>query len=162
MGSRDCDRNGAPTIHIWPWYWHRGGWTCPNLKTLFWFLLSQLPLDIDESTQDLEVLRKATEGDKTQPACPQTTMTCYIHLLRLRIIDTEIQHNIYRVDSPNSPRTIYKTTDRFLERLFAWKNSIPPQSIEWDPANRNDFRGDEYQSYDSYVRINDFCWAMIP
>jgi hypothetical protein len=108
------------------------------------------------------VLRRATDADRARPAFPQTTMTCYIHLLRLRIIDSEIQHDIYRVDNRNSAKTIYQTTDDFLERLSAWRDAIPPQSThssQPDPTNRNNFRGDEYRSYDSYVCgiTNDIC-----
>jgi hypothetical protein len=79
-------------------------------------------------------------------------MTCWIHLLRLKIIDSDIQHNIYRVDRRNSAKGSYQTTDMYLERLVAWKAAIPPQSNQWDPSDRQNFRGDEYQSYDSYVR----------
>ncbi|KAH6669955.1 fungal-specific transcription factor domain-containing protein [Halenospora varia] len=112
---------------------------------------AELPLDVDEANQDLEVLRKASEADKTKPASPQSSLTCFIHLLRLRIIDSEIQHSIYRVDCRSSSKSVYQKTDAFLEKLIAWKDAIPPQSTQWDPADRHKFRGDEYQSYDSYM-----------
>lgn len=114
----------------------------------------KLPLDVDEANQDLEVLRRASEADTSYPAFPQTTMTCYIHLLRLRRIDSDIQHTLYRVDCPNSAKNAYKTTDMFLEKLIAWKDAIPQQSTHWDPTNRHNFRGDEYQSYASYVMFS--------
>ncbi len=78
-------------------------------------------------------------------------MTCFIHLLRLKMIESEIQHKVYRVDNAKSPKTIYETTDRFLERLTAWKDAIPPQSNLWDSTNPKNFKGDEYRRYDSYV-----------
>lgn len=110
-----------------------------------------MPLDVDEATQDIEVLRKAAEADRSKPAFPQTTLTCYIHLIRLRRIESDIQHTIYRVDKPAVSSSIYKTTDMFLDKLAAWRDAIPLQSTEWDPTNRTNFRGDEYSSYDSYM-----------
>lgn len=112
-----------------------------------------LPLDVDEANRDIDVLRQASsaEVDKTIPAFPQKTMTCFIHLLRLRRIDSDIQHHIYRVDRRTTSKDIYEATDMFLEKLTAWKDAIPHESTEWDPTNRHEFRGDEYRSYDSYV-----------
>ncbi|KUJ08658.1 uncharacterized protein LY89DRAFT_676572 [Mollisia scopiformis] len=110
-----------------------------------------LPLDVDEANRDLNVLKAAAEVDRSVPAFPQTTMSCYIHLLRLKVIDSEIQHKIYRVDRVKSPETIYKTTDLILEKLYAWKAAIPPESTHWDPSDRQSFRGDEYRSYDSHM-----------
>lgn len=111
----------------------------------------QLPLDVDEANRDLDILRVAAEADRSVPAFPQTTMSCYVHLLRLRIIDSEIQHKVYRVDCVKSPESIYKMTDILLAKLQAWKDVIPPESTHWDPRDRQTFRGDEYRSYDSYV-----------
>lgn len=112
-------------------------------------------MDVDEANQDLEVLQKAAMADKTIPAFPQTSMSTFVHLLRLKILDSEIQHNIYRVDRPHSSKGVYQSTDRFLERLQAWKEAIPPQSMQWGTTEGNNFRGDEYMSYDSYVRCLD-------
>ncbi|PVH71530.1 hypothetical protein DL98DRAFT_596856 [Cadophora sp. DSE1049] len=89
----------------------------------------ELPFDVDEAIQDVEVLRKAASQDRTRPAHPQTTMSCFIHLLRLKILESEIQHKIYRVDSARSLPAIYKSTDIFLERLNAWKDAIPSQRL---------------------------------
>lgn len=78
-------------------------------------------------------------------------MSTFIHILRLKKIESDIQHNIYRVDRPSASKSIHQSTDLFLERLYAWRDAIPPQSKHWGPADRNKFRGDEYMSYDSYV-----------
>lgn len=80
-------------------------------------------------------------------------MSTFIHLLRLKIIESDIQHNIYRVDLPSASKLIHQSTDTFLERLYAWRDAIPPQSKQWGPADRHKFRGDEYMSYDSFVSL---------
>lgn len=81
-------------------------------------------------------------------------MSTFIHLIRLKIIESNIQHDIYRVDRPNASKSIHQATDIFLERLYAWRDAIPPQSKQWGPTDRHQFRGDEYMSYDSYVSCN--------
>jgi hypothetical protein len=111
------------------------------------------PLDIDEATQDLRVLRKALLQDRSKPATPQTSMTTFIHLLRLKRIEADIQHKIYRVDKAQSAEWLYKTTDAFLEKMIAWRDAIPPEAIIAPPdaADRHSFRGDEYRRYDNYL-----------
>jgi hypothetical protein len=120
-------------------------------KNLLATNLNQLPADVEEANQDVEVLRRAASVDKSAPAYPRTTMSTFIHLLRLKMIESDIQHNIYRVDKPSVSKSIHQSTDSFLERLYAWRDAIPPQSKKWGPADRHRFRGDEYMSYDSYV-----------
>jgi hypothetical protein len=105
-------------------------------------IFSQLPLDVDEANQDVEKLRKAATENLSMPKYPQTTMTCFIHLLRLKRLESEIQHKVYRVDTTKSVEAIEKTTDTFLNQLREWKDAIPPQSTEWDPKDRQTFRGD--------------------
>lgn len=113
----------------------------------------ELPLDVDEANEDLETLRRATLQDRSKPAVPQTSMTAFIHLLRLKRIEAEIQHKIYRVDKVKSAEWLYKTTDVFLEKLIAWKVAIPPEATCAQPesTDRQNFRGDEYRRYDNYM-----------
>lgn len=112
-----------------------------------------LPLDVDEATQDLNVLRKAATQDRSRPAVPQTSMTTFIHLLRLKRIEADIQHKIYRVDKAKSAEWLYKKTNTFLEQMIAWKDAIPPEatSAQLDSADRQNFRGDEYRRFDNYM-----------
>lgn len=112
-----------------------------------------LPLDVDEATQDLDVLRKAATQDRSRPAVPQTSMTTFIHLLRLKRIEADIQHKIYRVDKAKSVEWLYKKTNTFLEQMIAWKDAIPPEatSAQLDSTDRQNFRGDEYRRYDNYM-----------
>lgn len=107
----------------------------------------QLPLDIDEATQDLDVLWKATEQNRSVPAYPPTTMSTLIHLLRLKRIESEIQHKIYRVDKVKSSQEIHVETNSFLERLHTWKSAIPQHQ-----ANQAMAENQVYLGYDSYVR----------
>lgn len=74
-------------------------------------------------------------------------MSTLIHLLRLKRIESEIQHQIYRVDKIKSPQEIYAETNNFLKSLLAWKNVIPRFETQTEmPENQ------VYLSYDSYVR----------
>lgn len=81
--------------------------------------MQQLPLDVNEAIENLEELRKAASQDRSKPVYPQTTMTTIIHLFRLKRIESEIQHEIYRVDRSKSTKDVCATTDAFLERLHA-------------------------------------------
>jgi hypothetical protein len=58
----------------------------------------RLPLDINEETVVLEDFRKALANDSDLPASPPTTLTEFIHNVRIRKIQSNIQHEIYRVD----------------------------------------------------------------
>lgn len=112
----------------------------------------QLPLDVDEANQSLEALRTAAAAqDRTVPARPQTTMSTFIHLVRLKRIESEIQHKIYRVDRAKSSSMINTITDSFLERLYAWKDVIPQESTQVDSTNPISLKDNVYRSYDSYV-----------
>lgn len=50
-------------------------------------------------------------------------MSCFIHITRLRIIESNIQQTIYRVDRAGvAPETEF---EHFLNELELWKESIP-------------------------------------
>ncbi|EXJ82048.1 hypothetical protein A1O1_08117 [Capronia coronata CBS 617.96] len=112
----------------------------------------ELPLDVDEATRDVEVLRKAAEQDRSIPAYPQTTMSTIIHLLRLKKIESEIQHEIYRVDRTKPSSAIHAITDAFLEKLYAWKDAIPAQSIQLDSGEPRNLKSD-MASYYKTLRV---------
>ncbi|RDW63907.1 hypothetical protein BP5796_10409 [Coleophoma crateriformis] len=113
----------------------------------------ELPLDVDEDTQDLEMFRKAAEADPSQPASPPNTLTYFIHLVRLKRIESEIQTTIYRVDRAPDTATSNRATDKFLERLAAWKDAIPPEKGNLDSSSsRPAYSADVYpQLYASVV-----------
>ena len=103
---------------------------------------AELPSDVDESEEDPVVLRMAASRIG-QPAICSTSMSCFIHICRLRIIESNIQQNIYRVDQPDIEVT---EIDRFLQQLEAWKDAIP-QDAQRSPtstSNGTSFAGRDY------------------
>ncbi|KAH7325608.1 fungal-specific transcription factor domain-containing protein, partial [Stachybotrys elegans] len=106
----------------------------------------ELPLDVDEATQDLDVFQKASEQDRSIPPFPPTSLSTLIHLLRLKRIESAIQHSIYRVDRLQPSEDLCQKTDEFLEKLLAWKSVIPQQEYDQDMLENQ-----IYLSYDSYM-----------
>lgn len=88
------------------------------------------------------------------PANPSTTLTCFLHSVRLKRIESKIQHEIYRVDvlDDNLP---FKT-EMFLETLAAWKNAIPPQSHPRDDHSMNAYVSVVESFHDSEGLL--ICW----
>lgn len=84
----------------------------------------QLPLDIDESCEDVEVLAKAAASTGIQtpdsPTSKSTSMTGFIYLCQLRKLESSIQQTVYRVD--NSEQTTEAEIERFYHRLQDWKS----------------------------------------
>jgi hypothetical protein len=87
----------------------------------------KLPLDIDEETVVLEDFRKALAHDPNLPASPTTTLTEFIHNLRIRKIQSNIQHEIYRVDRRANPS--HDIIDGFLSQLYRWRETVPLEDI---------------------------------
>ncbi|KAK5174417.1 uncharacterized protein LTR77_001497 [Saxophila tyrrhenica] len=83
----------------------------------------ELPLDIDEAVEDDATVLQAAQ-DQNDPSRWQTsTLTPFIHRLRLKRIESEIQHLVYRVDIQDGAST--SLIDHFLDRLSSWKHQIP-------------------------------------
>lgn len=93
---------------------------------------SQLPLDVEESIEDEELLqkRKAELAARPENAPPEksTSITAFIHFCRLRSIESDIQQTIYRVDKKRQPAELRKDVDAFMERLAQWKAEMPLDS----------------------------------
>lgn len=72
---------------------------------------------------DIELLKSAAASQTQMPACPPTSLTPFIHFLRLRMIESKIEHVIYRLNRKTqaNPALI----QNFIEQLSAWKNAIP-------------------------------------
>lgn len=84
---------------------------------------TELPFDIPEETIDDEVVRQASAHVSDIPVNPPSSLTSFIHRTRLKKIESEIQHIVYRVDQPGKiPDSII---DAFLDRLHIWKDTIP-------------------------------------
>lgn len=57
-----------------------------------------------------------------RPASPPTTLTPFIHFMRLRRLESKIEHVMYRAwRSETTPAVI----EGFLNELTAWKDAIP-------------------------------------
>jgi hypothetical protein len=84
----------------------------------------KLPLDIDEETVVLEDFCKALPHDPNLPASPPTTLTEFIHNVR---IGQNIQHEIYRVDQRANPS--HDIIDGFLSQLSSWREAVPLEDI---------------------------------
>ncbi|KAK8076500.1 fungal-specific transcription factor domain-containing protein [Apiospora phragmitis] len=86
----------------------------------------EFPLDIDEATEELEVLQTTYQASKLPGSrkLPQsTTMTGFIHLCKLRVMESHIQQSIYRVDQSTTATDV--EVEGFLEKLEGWKSRIP-------------------------------------
>ncbi|KAK6064976.1 fungal specific transcription factor domain-containing protein [Seiridium cupressi] len=91
-----------------------GAWTYTGLA----MRTCILPLDVDESCEDLEVLertRVATDQGSNSPASKSTSMTGFIYICKLRQIESDIQQSIYRVDQ-SAPATEAEA-ERFIAQL---------------------------------------------
>ncbi|KAI1496216.1 fungal-specific transcription factor domain-containing protein [Biscogniauxia marginata] len=84
---------------------------------------AELPFDISEDTVDNEVVRQASMRVSNIPVNPANSLTSFIHRTRLKKIESEIQHDVYRVDKPDKvPDTVINA---FLDQLDTWKDTIP-------------------------------------
>ncbi|KAF2494129.1 hypothetical protein BU16DRAFT_619297 [Lophium mytilinum] len=109
-----------------------------------------LPLDIDEACNDPDVLENAfdsqaqiaTESTSAPPV--STTMSLWIHVLRIRRIESQIQQTIYRVDQTEPAHD--SVIDDFITQLTHWKNMIPQ-----DTRRMTDSDGKAFDGYDHYM-----------
>jgi hypothetical protein len=89
--------------------------------------LGKLPLDIDESIQDVAAFEAALSNVQSTPADEtptiSTSLSCFIHICRLRRIESQIQQSIYRVD--NSTNATESEVESFIRQLEQWKDKIP-------------------------------------
>ncbi|BAE65318.1 unnamed protein product [Aspergillus oryzae RIB40] len=74
-----------------------------------------LPLDVDDDVRDPTVLSAAPPTDRP------TTMTFALFLIKVRQIDSKVQHKIYRADRPL--HTLRSKMDRLFLELEEWKQS---------------------------------------
>ncbi|KAK5265338.1 hypothetical protein LTR96_009240 [Exophiala xenobiotica] len=86
----------------------------------------ELPLDVNESSSRAEDFRAALNLAPDTLACPPTTLTFFIHTLRMKRISSEVQHEIYRVD--RNVNTSHAVIDGFIAQLDSWKARSPIQS----------------------------------
>ncbi|RDW70997.1 hypothetical protein BP6252_07560 [Coleophoma cylindrospora] len=81
------------------------------------------PLDVDETTEDIAALEEASKTDSTAACTTSTTLSLFIHVIKLRMIESSVQQTIYRVDS--SEEASDDEIDMFSAQLSEWKSTIP-------------------------------------
>jgi hypothetical protein len=102
-------------------------------------LMKQFPLDVDEDTNDLEALQQAALSQTGLPACPPSSLTPFIHFLRLRMIESKIEHVIYRLNRKSQANpTVIQT---FIDQLAAWKDAIPLEYYEQPKGKHGPYSG---------------------
>ncbi|KAH7303853.1 fungal-specific transcription factor domain-containing protein [Stachybotrys elegans] len=107
----------------------------------------ELPTDIDEDIEDESRLRNAQNEARSHPTrTPKssTSMTGFIHICRLRKIESEIQQTIYRVDKV--PSNVKADVESFLVRIDQWKSELP-----LDAQQLPDFSTMRVDGFDNYM-----------
>lgn len=112
---------------------------------------AELPLDIDENTTSDDLIRQASLSVSNTPALPQKTLTSFIHELRLKRLESEIQHVIYRVDQPT--KISDDTVTYFMDRLNSWKCNISFEANKSARQNEGQFEGLELYTIQYYRNV---------
>ncbi|KXJ96076.1 fungal-specific transcription factor domain-domain-containing protein [Microdochium bolleyi] len=102
---------------------------------------AELPLDIPENTVDDAFIRNAALNVSASPVNPPNTMTSWVHRTRLKRIESEIQHIVYRVDFTG--KVPDATLNDFLDRLNHWRDTIPYEAQNYMHTHDTAFEGIE-------------------
>ncbi|ORY10174.1 hypothetical protein BCR34DRAFT_588779 [Clohesyomyces aquaticus] len=122
----------------------------------------RLPLDINEDVEDLAAMDRVSSVseamERQSPSNQQpTSMSCCIHLCRLRIIESNIQQSIYRVDGPSGAAE--SEVDHYIEQLEQWR-AMMPRHDNCTPKPHNLDLEVSVDGYDYYVRPH-FCCQRL-
>ncbi|KAI1101459.1 fungal-specific transcription factor domain-containing protein [Jackrogersella minutella] len=120
---------------------------------------AELPLDINEDNLDNEVIRQASMRINDIPVHPSSTLTSFIHRTRLKQIESEIQHDVYRVDRPNDVSDA--TISEFLNRLNTWKDNIPFETTHYVHRQENPFEGAELYTLHYYRCVRFLLYPQL-
>jgi hypothetical protein len=115
----------------------------------------QLPLDVEESSQDIEALEQASKLDPNVVRTESTSLTAFLHILRLRRIEASIQQTIYRVDQATNVTDA--EIEFYLEQLENWKSLIP-----LDSKKQSDREGIPFDGHDYYGRLMILILCLHP
>lgn len=99
---------------------------------------------MDEDVDDLRILEKASHDIKDFPVSPPSSLTTFIHFMRLRRIESKIENIIYRVD--RQTKATHGIIQDFLDQLTAWKRAIPHEYY-----NRVDTKYEPFNGIDIFV-----------
>lgn len=101
----------------------------------------ELPLDINEDTTDPAIIHQASEYISEYPVSPATSLTSFIHQIRLKRIESEIQSTIYHI-SPPTP-TDPSVIQEFLDRLSAWECMLSSETYIFEDKELQLYEGIE-------------------
>lgn len=104
---------------------------------------------MDEDCQDLHVLEQASKVDPNSVRTESTSLTAFLHILRLRRIESSIQQTIYRVDQ--STNVTDAEVELYLDQLENWKSLIP-----LDAKRKVDRDSVAFDGYDYYGKFDLF------
>lgn len=113
-----------------------------------------LPLDVDEDCVDLRLLERASQSSPDARKSESTSLTAFLHILRLRRIESSIQQTIYRVDQ--SINVTDAEVDYHLEQLEQWKSLIP-----LDAKTHVDKESVAFDGYDYYMVFYYKCHRLL-
>ncbi|KAH8899855.1 hypothetical protein GQ53DRAFT_203201 [Thozetella sp. PMI_491] len=120
---------------------------------------ADLPLDVDEANDDDEVVRQAAQHPIDYPRNPGTTMSSFVHRLRLKRIESEIQHVVYRVDRPTKiPDTVIQV---FLDQLNTWKDTVPFEARNFVSKPGLPYDGLEYYTIHYYRCVRFLLYPQL-
>jgi hypothetical protein len=103
-----------------------------------------LPFDVDEENEDVAVLERAASSDQNTRRTTSSSMSSFLHVVRLRKIESKIQQTVYRVDQTTGVAD--SVIDGFLDELSTWKSLIP-----LDTRKKTDLEARAFDGYDYYV-----------
>lgn len=114
----------------------------------------RLPLDVDEFCQDTQALEKASMLNPDVVRTESTSLTAFLHILRLRRIESSIQQTIYRVDQKSNFTDA--EIEFYLEQLDKWKRLIP-----LDAKKQVDRESIAFDGYDYYMIFYYKCHRLL-
>ena len=94
---------------------------------------------MNEGVDDLELLQQAADKQSDLPASPPTSLTLFVHFLRLKLIEGKIEFTIIVVDNQklNTPSVI----KGLLDQLSAWERTIPSEYNDKGDVRNEPFHG---------------------
>lgn len=114
---------------------------------------TEMPLDLDEAEDDVNKVQYVTARLSQSGTAEYSTLTPFIHRLRLKFIESKIQHVAYRVDKSEPLSGI--SVDGFLNQLDDWYRRIPLQAKQFEPKLDEPYDGTEFYTihYHRCVRL---------
>lgn len=120
---------------------------------------AELPFDIPENTMDDTYVRDFAQNVPSIPLNPPNSMTSFVHRTRLKRIESDIQHTVYRVDQ--SVKVADATLNAFLERLNHWKETIPYDAQNYVHSHDTAFEGIEFYTIHYYRCVRFLLYPQL-